>query len=391
MAAQETHAAQSALTYAIKCLEERFDRALLLRSSKGCSPTREGEIVAVRTRRFSALLERAVAEFVDREERAVSTARQLTLAQILAVIAMDKLVRPQAAAASLGITENALLRRIREVELAVGRTIFARSAGCFITMDEALGLVGGMTLAHRELDFALGEISSDTTSDRPVVIVGCVGLARSELMPKVISEFSASHPEATMQVHHESFSVLYRRLRFGEIDFLVGSERDDVDADIVESRFLYEDEYVLLCRNGHPLERSDVLCLRKLFRYDWIMPLGSRRIRQTISRAAGMGPEAIRVTLETPSTTTSWALLIESDRLMLSSAGAVDACLQGENIHVLPYRLPLPRRRVMLYSRRGAALPATQRDFVGITARVAAGRIVEADTPSRILAVASAG
>jgi LysR family transcriptional regulator of gallate degradation len=368
MAASETLMSQSSVSYAISAVEAFFGHELLVRGPQGCVATADGGIVLARSRSAFERIERAVRSLVGtgetRDPRQI--AKAVVAQQIDAVTTLTRLQVALSASRDLAITEATLLRRVRDLEKLMGRSFFQRSDGRFFVTDLARDAVRDLSLAQRELDFARTELLLTKPSGKAVIAVGCVGPARSALMPRAIGAFNAEYPNATLRISHESFDILHARLLSGDVDVLIGTERIDLEHSALDRQFLFRNSYILACRKDHPLARQRSVELADLAAYGWIVPIGGKPLRDAIDRSFSELGARPHIVLETPSISTSWAVMLDSDHIMVSPSAAIEACHLEGQVHVLPYQIAGDMGRVMLYTRSDLQMPQPQNDFVKV-------------------------
>jgi DNA-binding transcriptional LysR family regulator len=115
-----------------------------------------------------------------------------------------------------------------------------------------------------------------------------------------------------------------RALRSGDVDVIFGALRASPIPDDLIERPLFEDPYVLVCRQSHPLARRRVVAPRLLAPYDFVLPsrgLPRRAVLDRMLARWGIKPKA---RIETSCLTTILALLRGSDRISLLSRWQVD-------------------------------------------------------------------
>lgn len=372
-ATHETLRSQSSLTYGIDSLERHFGCKLLFRGPHGCKATEAGMVVLRRAVKAFELIERAVQSAMGsgRERDGSNVARSVLFHEMAAATGLERVQIASTAAQALGLSESTLLRRVRDLEKLLNATLFERSDGKCVPVPQARGLLLNFGLAMDELRFAAAELLQSARPSDVVIRVGCAGPARTALMPRVVSAFVRQFPNATLRISNESFDRMQSRLMSGELDFVVGTERPDVEFRGLERLDLFDNSYVIGCRQGHPLAFQRRVSVEDLAGYGWILPMGGLPMRQAISAGFAKCGVKPHIALETPSITTSWAVMLETDYVMVVPRAAVKACRQENNVHVFPFPFAGDMGRVQMYWRDNVNLPYPQREFIKTVLRCA--------------------
>jgi len=159
----------------------------------------------------------------------------------------------QKAAESLFVTQTAVTQRLRNLENFLGVVLIERT-----TRSIALTGIGKDFLpqARRlllELSSTLTEIRETGKAQRGDVSIACVPTVGIHYLPRIIEEYSARFPENRIKILDHASSdveaaVLRREAEFG-IN-VAGPNHPELSAVP-----LLEDQFVLVCRDDHPLAR----------------------------------------------------------------------------------------------------------------------------------------
>jgi DNA-binding transcriptional LysR family regulator len=158
------------------------------------------------------------------------------------------------AADDLHITQTALSRRMQNLEAYLGVKLVERT-----TRSVALTAIGHNFLpqARRllaDLDLALTEIRETGKSLRGDVTIACVPTVGVHYLPRIVQQYAALHPENRIKILDHSSSgvaaaILQRAAEFGI------NMQGAHDAEL-KSVPLLKDQFVLVCRDDHPLARK---------------------------------------------------------------------------------------------------------------------------------------
>lgn len=168
----------------------------------------------------------------------------------------------QKAAESLFVTQTAVTQRLRNLETFLGVVLIERT-----TRSIALTGIGKDFLpqARRlllELSSTLTEIRETGKAQRGDVSIACVPTVGIHYLPKIIEEYSARFPDNRIKIlDHASSdveaSVLRREAEFG----IVVAAPTNPELTSVP---LMEDQFVLVCRDDHPLARRRSVSWKQL-------------------------------------------------------------------------------------------------------------------------------
>ena len=364
----EVHLSQSAVSYAIQQVEHLYKAHLLDRSSDGSDLTEEGMVVHRRVAAFLERLDATVSGVLDTLPRSArpepgQVGLALSWHHVRTVVAVVRLRGVKAAAARLKRSEISVLRRLREVERLFGSTLFVRTHSETIANRSGERLAVGLSTSVRELDYGLEEITELGRQNFTSINFGCLGLARMLVMPNAISEFLGTYPRVRLKMSDESFEILFSRLCYGEIDFLVCAERHGLEDSGVTGVPLFSDSWSVVCRKAHPLACKSKITRDDLVQYDWILPMEGTPVHNAFHNFFESRHFAKSSAIETHSERMSWALLMMTDMLMISSRRSLEAGGHQKDLVVLPYTLPIEGRSIFMYTRVDDNSPRTHEAF----------------------------
>jgi len=271
----------------------------------------------------------------------------------------------QKAADALHVTQTAITQRLRHLEEFLGVTLVERT-----TRSVGLTTLGEDFLPRarrllQELSAALTEIRETGKTRRGDVSVACVPTAGIQYLPGIIQEYAALHPENRIKIlDHSSFgvaqSVLRREAEFG-INITTASHPELVSVPLLE------DEFVLICRDDHPLAGHDALMWAQLEGHPLIFAgqvSGNRPLLDSLlgGGAADIGrvTVALQVHYEVQRSSTAVGLVAAG----IAAAVVPKLAIQYgayPRLRVIPLSAPVVSRTLALVVRKGARLsPAAQ-------------------------------
>jgi LysR family transcriptional regulator of gallate degradation len=359
---------QPAVSLAIKKLEATVDAVLFERGYGGSELTRDGALLQRRVARMLQQIEAAVAAMPAgaraRQSNATVVCRRLTDSQIRCHVAIADTGSAAEAARQLGISQPAVHRAARELEDAIGHTLYRRR------VHSVSANAAGQELARR-LAVALGEIEQahvDLVTARGLamgrIAVGVLPLMPQRLLARTIGSLRESYPHVVVTIRESTHARLLEDLRFGRLDIIVGALREPrLEGNVVE-RELFSDPYVIVVRRGHPLATRRRVAVSDLAAHGWVVPQQDMPRRAVVDMMLARLPQPPRVLVETSSLAMMMAMLEENDCISLLSRSHI---LYGNyRNEVVALDVPSPKgERVVGYTTRADWLPtAPQREFI---------------------------
>lgn len=202
------------------------------------------------------------------------------------------------AAERLHLTQPALSKSIRNLELSLGVQLFERHPAGVSLTDYGRVFLDYAALVNAELARATEHLAELKGRGAGVVRVGAGATLMKYLMPETVRRFMHGSEGASLSFAQDVRANLAARLRRGEIDVMIGSVSPAGDDDL-HAELVLQDELGVVAARGHPLENG-VAAMADLARYRWILPDTSESENdrlQAVFRAAGVkGPDvAVRV------------------------------------------------------------------------------------------------
>jgi LysR family transcriptional regulator, regulator for genes of the gallate degradation pathway len=355
-AAEAFHLSQPAVTTALTGLEARLGVALFDRHPSGLDPTPAGAALCLRITRALSLLDPALADLSPRLVRTAS------FSQINVLIAVAETESFSAGARRLGIAQPTVHRAVAVMEAEAGHSLFSRTAHGVIPTRLVRQLCETAQLAMSELDQATTDIAELSGQEAGRVVIGAMPLSRSALLGPAIARFRAMGRSVPIRVVEGPYADLALALRRGEVDFLVGALRAEVE-DLQQS-LLLTDEMAIVCRPGHPVLRQNA-SLTVLAAAPWVVAPEGTPARDHFQRLF------TAATLQTPASLVesgSMELLVDlvgqTDHLGFVSARQVQRAVAKGALAQLAYPLPGTSRDIGLTFRQNWHPTGAQSDMV---------------------------
>lgn len=176
----------------------------------------------------------------------------MELDQVRTFLAVTRRGSFSRAAQDLFLTQPAISIRIKELEEELGHQLLERRQ-----RGVALTPAGQMFL--RRAEAIVGEVASleAELSDLSALRTGRVSLGASDtvclyLLPGVLSRFVAKYPGVELSLSTQISRRVLELVGRDEVD--VGIVTLPVESEVVETRPLYDEEFLLICPPGHALD-----------------------------------------------------------------------------------------------------------------------------------------
>jgi DNA-binding transcriptional LysR family regulator len=374
-AAERIHLSQPAVTQGLAKLEARLGAKLFIVGADGMRPTEIGLLFHDRVARAFALIEAGAREALGAEARrsdgVARLTRQLTVAQLRALAAMQFNRNFSLAARELKLSQPSIHRAARDLERVIGVSLFVAARQGVELTPAASVFARHAALAHAELLQGFAEVSERLDADPGEIVVGSMPFARTKLLPDALNALSRQRPRARVRVISAPYDGLLARLRHGVIDFLVGALRDPPPIDDVVQEPLFDDPLSIVARRGHPLTLRQAVTHADLIAYPWVAPAEETPARAVFDRL--FPPEDVARMpgglFETSSLVLLRGLLAGGDRLALLSARQARYELDQGLLALAPFRVPIGARRIGLTTRRGWRPTPTQALLIDLLRR----------------------
>lgn len=202
-----------------------------------------------------------------------------------------------AAAKVLNLTQPALTRSIKQLEIILGVTLFERlPSGVALTRQGEI-LARRVKLMELEYHHALAEISALEKGMVGTLRIGAGPVWITTFLPPVIAAFHAQFPKVKVVLSSGVIDTLVPALMNGDIDLVCSTLDFPSQAEIVKEP-LVKIQHTVVARSEHPLLQLPVATAQDLARYPWLVlandHVGTSRIGSYFV-ANGIEPPTIAV------------------------------------------------------------------------------------------------
>lgn len=306
-AAAAANLTQPAVTQGLARLEHQLGVALFDRHPGGMTAT-------AAARGFAPRVEAALVHVAS---------RRVTMAQLTAFVAVARGGSYVSASAATGLAQPSLHRAVRDLSLALGRTLVDRRGRGLVLTPAGQRTARGFRLALAELAAGIAELEGLQGLARGRIAIGAMPLPRARVLPAIVAAYHRAFPHVEIVIAEGSHAELIEPLRDGELDLLIGALRDPVPGPDLVQTPLFRDHPVIIGRAGHPLADAPHTTAQ-LASFEWIVPARGTPLRamwEAMFTRAGVAVP--RVSIECGSVILIRGLLLDSDCLTMLSPDQV--------------------------------------------------------------------
>jgi LysR family transcriptional regulator of abg operon len=177
----------------------------------------------------------------------------------------------RAASRSLGISQPALTKNIKELEGTLGVSLMSRGSNGVVLTMFGEDFLQHTWLILRELDLARETIRQQLGMlEGSIVRIGTGASLASSLLPDVFARFRQEFPLVKIHVSEGQVEPHLLRLRQGEFDFCINTANPELNDCEFAFEKLLDMEYLVFVKTNHPLAHATALA--ELANCDWIFP-----------------------------------------------------------------------------------------------------------------------
>ncbi len=188
-----------------------------------------------------------------------------TLRAFVAAIEEGSLRR---AAARIGVSQPALTKMVRELEVELSATLLVRTSRGVIPTAQGKVLHARALTVTRELSVAADEIKQLGGKMVGELTIGAVPLAVMLLVPETLRTFGKAFPDIRLNVSEELYIAQLQRLRKGEVDIAIGGIPDGLAAGEFTVEPLLTTTMVVVARKDSLFARAT--SLKQLANEKWV-------------------------------------------------------------------------------------------------------------------------
>lgn len=374
-ASEECNLSQPAVTQALAKLEQQIGAVLLERRASGSYLNELGEIFHRRTTRLFEQFEQALIALgvPGGAETAPVIAKRISRSQARSLIAIVESGSFAQAAQTLELSQASLQRAARDLESNLKKSIYYRTAAGVMVTPAGVEFGRRIKLATQEIEWGIQEIEAAQGSVASQIAIGAMPFGGSVLLASVLDEFVRANPKVDVKIVNESASEMLKRLRDGEVDFVIGLVQETKGEDLANEA-LARTPYAIAARRGHKLAKQGVVTVEDLLRYDWVVGTPGSSRRGCFERLF-RGGAAPQTSIATSALAVIRHLLTRSDRLALMTSYEL---MHESDLAALPFGPIEPAPAIGVTMRAGWLPTKLHQDFIDLLRRHTA----DATTPT---------
>ena len=270
------------------------------------------------------------------------------------------------AAASLGITQPALTKSLRDLEEMMQQRLFERHARG--TRPTPAGAIVARSARRilAELHRLDEELDTLASPSRGTVALGALPVAAAGVLPGVLGRLKAHHPDLQIRLQQGRTEELLPLLAAGEVDLIVGRLYEPPMPDSFAREPLWREPISILARTHHPIFDEERVTVEALARFDLVLPTVSQRVGQEIDQLVSVLRLQPTASLRSNSYGFIREMLHATDLIsMMPRLMMVGDLLRG-TLRIVPLPVPAPDRPAGLIYRPDSGLPPAAKIFVEV-------------------------
>jgi LysR family transcriptional regulator, regulator for genes of the gallate degradation pathway len=346
--------AQSAVTRAVLGLEERLGVSLFERNVNGMRLTNQGAALVPRARRIIEEL-MAIPPLLDKTlTRGIEPLYLFQTRRLEVFATLCKTQNMPIAASILGVTQPAISTSIKILEHGCGFKLFERTPQGLLPTRPCLEMLIRVRRALNELRHITDDLRALEGVIQGTVHVGALPLGRTMILPEAIVRLTIKHPEVLVVTNESPFDLLASDLRAGDVDFVFGALRPEVDGSDLYSEALLQEEMVILVRRNHPW-LTNAVRPEHLAAASWVLPREATPARKLLNKFfTHIGIATPNHSVESGDLAILRGVLLRSDMLAAVSAHQLQHEMASGDLVQLPVPLSHTTRPIGLTYRAAA-------------------------------------
>jgi DNA-binding transcriptional LysR family regulator len=271
------------------------------------------------------------------------------------------------AAHALGTVQSNISSRIARLEAELGAELVDRSGGVLTESGEVVVARARRVLS--ELASVAADVSELRADIRGQVMLGMIGTAGRWIVPLIFEAQRRAFPHVRLRIVEGANSTLGPQLASGVLDLAVLAS--PVVAPELALTGLFDEDLAVVADRRHPLARgASPVTLAQLADVEILLPMEGTPIRREIDEACEAAGVTLRPLIEMDGLRTLASLTFDGHGPAILPASLLSVHLR-ETFVALPI-VGMPRRRVVLASRRFGFPPAPVRALASLLPEVVA-------------------
>jgi LysR family transcriptional regulator of gallate degradation len=352
--------ASSAVARSVAALEESLDIQLFERKGRGMLLTAAGDTVRLRAQMIEAELREVRDDAVRLAARdgalIGSTEALFNERRLQAAVMLADAHHMPTVARLMGMSQSAVSQAIAKLEIALGQTLFRRSAHGMLPSDAGTRWMVRFSRVLMELEHIASDVAALKGVLQGVITVGALPLARTLMLPAAITELVRKYPRLQVRSLESTYEELTAGLLSGRVDFIIGALRRPTGQGL-EASVLLQDEIAVIAGAGHPLASLRNLGVDDLERFPWVLSRSGTPLRMSLEQFfKDQGRAPPQPAVETGDLALLRGLLVSSEMITVLSAHQLHYEIATGQLAVLDFPMRGLGRQIGVTTRQGAYL-----------------------------------
>jgi LysR family pca operon transcriptional activator len=241
------------------------------------------------------------------------------------------------AARALRLTQPTVSKALKELERELGLRLLERDRQGVALTEAGRDFRHFAEVSVSALRAGFGYAARRNNPAGAAVALGCPPYIASSLIPGAISEFTARHPDARIELYCDSNVYQIAQLQQGEIEMIVGRIPDANHVVGFSFEPLYNERQVIVMRAGHPLRKARRFVAARMADYPFILYRAASALRQEVDRfLTSLGLPHIEPQVATNSADFAREYAAHSDALWCAPQDAVEPDLASGALILAP-------------------------------------------------------
>ncbi|MET4575711.1 LysR family transcriptional regulator [Ottowia thiooxydans] len=206
---------------------------------------------------------------------------RISLSQLRLLVALAETGSLQRAADAVHISQPAATKALQQLEQGAGEMLVQRRGIGSVLTPQGEILCRRARLVLAELQDAERELGLWHSGAAGHITIGTLPVSTPHLVPIALSQLLQVAPRITTTVLEGNSEAMFKDLKAGGIDLLVGRFYPGQDEEL-STEALYKSVFRLGVRTGHPLTSSPHLEWSDVLAYPWVLPPAGVRTRPAL-------------------------------------------------------------------------------------------------------------
>jgi LysR family transcriptional regulator of gallate degradation len=352
--------ASSAVARSVAALEKSLNAQLFERKAHGMLLTTAGETVRLRTQIIEAELREVRDDAVRLAARdgalIGSTEALFNERRLQAAVQLADVHHMPSVARLMGMSQSAVSQAVAKLELALGQTLFRRSAHGMVPSDAGTRWIVRFNRVLVELEHITSDLAALKGVVEGVITVGALPLARTLLLPTAITSLLKKFPRLRVRSLESTYEELTAGLLSGRVDFIIGALRTPAGQEL-DTFSLLQDQMAVIAGARHPLASKNAVSFDDLRDQSWVLSRSGTPLRMSLEQFFhDHGRSPPQVAVETGDLALLRGLLVSSDMITILSAHQLHYEISTGQLAVLPFPMQGMERQIGITTRKGAYL-----------------------------------